>query len=172
MNIDGISDYMPQLPFYDLARSAPEWVAVNPSIGDWFNREMDLDLDADGWPNSLPPGYDLLLYLPLTNDLNGDSIWPLGQYRLTWEGVGTVTIDEMDLVSQSGNTMIYERKASHGNGEVRVFVRETDSNDHVRNLHLDSPGYSTATSSVRPEFLADMSEYAMLKYENYDKYLD
>jgi len=168
MNIDQVNYYMSQLPFMDIARIRDKWIGVNPSTGDWFNQDLELDLDEHGWPRSLPAGYYLFLHLPLGVDDQGNSILPTGLYRLLYDGTGTIRVSGLELVADNGNEQILERRAGD-NSEIRVEIHATDPQDYLRNIRLELPGYAEATSRFHPSFLEGLRSFGLLRFLDWSR---
>ncbi len=124
----------------------------------WGNNWQDYSypVDAYGIPNSIPEG--TAPATKVTLDAPGD-------YVLTWEGTGSVSLDPVnnaDVVfvsedlSQSPYRRVYTKLSAIDEAELaRVFIDATDAQDPVHSIHLWAPGYEPATGTDPDSIFTD-----------------
>ncbi|WP_151718857.1 hypothetical protein [Gemmobacter serpentinus] len=137
LGLAGVNDWSVQQPFLDVMKTARPWTG---HIGDQWGG-MDHDalardgwLDADGWPNAMPPGISGIATLVLT-DLPEDAGAVAGHYILRWQGKGTLRVEgraENQRPEAGGIGFDY----TPGEGAVIVTLTEIDVTDPIRNLSL------------------------------------
>lgn len=98
-NLDGVTDYSPQLPFTDLFLISREWFTqcqqgVDPgctSAKSWDTGEAaQLDTDAQGWVRSLPAPSAAPVYTSVATYWDLPQEFPSGRYVVLYEGRGTI----------------------------------------------------------------------------------
>lgn len=160
MNIDYLTYYQTQIPFRDIAHNSNDWVRVNPGLGIYHDTTHPLSLDAYGYPTELTDGWQVYA-LAITDS----SVLPTGNYRLSWTGSGTVTITGTgtSLVSSGSNERIYNLSGS-ASGQLRVYITATTQGNHVQNIRLEMPGYSSATSRFYDDFADELAQFGVLRF--------
>jgi hypothetical protein len=162
-NLTAITDYSRELPFVDVFRMARTWI---PQIqgGSW-GQGPALQLDANGWIQSLQPGqYAETIFLD--NALDDHADFPAGQYTLLYDGEGTIQFDlqSATIVSQTPGRMVVN-VASAQNG-VYLMVMATNPANYLRNIRFIMPGCESTylTSPFNPQFLQRLGGYKVLRY--------
>lgn len=128
------------LPGQDMTQHAHSWgfEQNGKSISD---EPGNIAVDADGWPVSLTLAdgsqADALYTKVMTSAV--PEAYEVGEYTLTFDGEGSIEIDNADVLSQSasGLTLYYP-----GSGALTVRITHTDPNNtgnYVRNIQLLRP---------------------------------
>ena len=124
-------------------------VAFAPIIDGAFSADANqyVPMDAQGWPTSmtLTDGRTADQYWSIIgggrylDEINGPLILPAGQYELTWEGEGTISVSNTTVVVESNNAMTVDYQ---GVGELVVILDDTDpqgTGNYIRNISLVRP---------------------------------
>ncbi len=157
-NLDGFVYWSPQLPTIDQFKKAGGWFTqcsypqdagckdfTNGASG-WDTLEQSkMDVDANGWPNSLPNANDTNVKYRKVSALmfqgNG-RIQAAGKYIVLYEGSGTIeysmagtkvaaeSAPGRDVVSVTNNT----------DSGLLVSITKTDPANHLRNVRILPPG--------------------------------
>ena len=153
------STEMPTVDFFKRAsnRAGSVWltqcdwgVACKDSTGmdiSWDTREQaQLDLDAAGWPKSLPAADSALKYRYVTTMLwrESDKI-PLGRWTVLYDGEGTLSYGQTGVTrnaaaSTSGRDVF---DVAAGANALNLTIRATDPNkngNYLRNIRVIAPG--------------------------------
>ena len=115
------------LPFIDLMKSSGAWVALNAQGA------VTLDLDADGWVRSLPPGQSATTRM-LTSVIH----YPAGRYLVRYKGKGTLGFSGATVVSRKpGEIVLDVTPGKHG---ISLGISATDPTDYLREIEIIMPG--------------------------------
>ena len=142
--LNGLADWSSQTPFLNLFKQARDWI---PQCGDgspagcpgFDTKENDrLNLDANGYPKSLPATNDnsvkyRRVETVLFADGNPESV---GRYIVMYDGEGTLTYSgakKDEAVSKPGTEVIDISKEA---GYVFLGISATNPNNHVRNIRV------------------------------------
>ncbi|WP_242058563.1 cellulose-binding protein [Microcoleus sp. FACHB-SPT15] len=142
--LNGLADWSSQTPFLNFFKQTREWI---PQCGDgspagcpgFDTKENDhLNLDANGYPKSLPATNDnsvkyRRVETVLFADGNPESI---GRYIVMYDGEGTLTYSgakKDEAVSKPGTEVIDISKEA---GYVFLGISATNPNNHVRNIRV------------------------------------
>lgn len=148
-NLSDWRDWSTEQPFIDLFKTSRGWIPQAPGVWDTGERAR-LDLDADGWPRSLPAAgatdvrYRSVATLLLTGaDLNATR--PGGEYVVLHDGEGTLAYGlgarRIDARSRPGRDVVQVDAANAGG--LLVAITATDPNrtgNHLRNIRVAAPG--------------------------------
>lgn len=148
-NLAGWSDYGTEQPFLDLFKSSRNWIPQAPGVWDTGERAA-LDLDANGWPRSLPVATSttvryrsLATLLVVGADLNG--VRQGGEHVVLYDGEGTLTYSlggaKIAARSRPGRDVI-NVDPNQGAG-VQISITATDPNgtgNYLRNIRVVPAG--------------------------------
>src|SRR5207244_1565544 len=128
-------------------------------------------LDQNGYPIGLGG-------LPAQGYAVGDAVftgngqhYPTGTYTLTFDGSGTIAIDDwvdpVQYVTQGGGlgqptNVNVSATAKLG---IYVVITSSDSTDYVRNIHLVMPGYQSTyqTQPFNSQYLSALQPFATVR---------
>lgn len=153
MQINLSSEGERQWIFANMLRTSEAWIFRDGmSAADAQTLAAQVQLDANGWPTSLPDGARMQMYAGYRTD---DSHYLHGVYVLTWEGSGFVELqstqndgkDEVTLLNDQAHGRIV-RLIQDSKKAVIVFVRSSDSTNPVRNMKLWAPAFDGAGLSL------------------------
>lgn len=129
--------------------------------------------DADGYPTSSLSGTgckfsdSIMLHMPQGSSLppNVPYPWPSGQYVLTYDGSGTVSISGPGItVSTSSPGRIVVNDTAPGD-VTSVSITSTDPTNYVHNIHvvLSSDASVYQTQPFQQRFLDALAPYSILR---------
>lgn len=168
MGLDGIHDWSTQYPFLNVMKSARPWLGhVNGQFGGFEASQLEDEgyLDEHGWPMELPEGVDKLESYLLT-DLPREAQYFTGQYRLTYEGSGTLRVGGRARNARYGDhevTFTFEP----GEGPVAVSILRTDPADHIRNIaivHQDHADLYDMGVTFNPRWVALIRDLRVVRF--------
>ena len=113
----------------------------------WFTAQSDkIQVDENGWPTTmtLTDGTQADMLFTSVMTATTPNAYEAGIYRLTFEGQGTLNIDNADMVAVGDNE--YEVYYA-GEGAITVQILATDpmqQGDYLRNIRLLRPGTAEA----------------------------
>ena len=117
----------PQLPFIDLMKYSGAWIPSNAQDA------ATLDLDADGWIRSLPPGQSATTWM-----LTSVNHYPAGRYLVRYKGNGTLRFSGATVVSQKPSEIVLE--VTPGKHGISLGISTTDPADYLRDIEIIMPG--------------------------------
>lgn len=158
IGLNGLADWTVQQPFLNVMKTAREWTGHLPGqFGGWDHARLNAAgaLDANGWPLFIPPELTGISALMLT-DLPPDAGGVAGTYLVTWEGIGTLTLEgrAQDVVMADGQAQF---TFSPGEGLVSLTITATDRDDPIRNIVVvreDRAALLAAGEVFNPDWLA------------------
>ena len=168
MGLYGLSDWSTQQPFIDVMKTARDWVGHLP--GQWGGVSAEElraggHLDADGWPQSLPPQVERIEALLLTDQPEA-AAHLRGSYRVTWQGRG-----EIELTGRARRVRMGEGEASFdyepGEGSVGISIAAVDAADPVRDIHViraDLLPLHEVGALFNPDWLARIRDLRSLRF--------
>lgn len=167
VNLPGLFNYEPCIPFVALHRQTGGWTAANPGTTNPWEGDFELQLDEDGWPIL---GED---EAARTSVLAGwGNTKPAGHYTVKWAGTGTVTTDwhEDDIISSTSNSFVVDMPAGDTNN-FTVRIDSSDDADPVRDVEIYAPGYdgSAGEPTFHPDFLSMMGEFKLVRMMNWQR---
>ncbi len=150
INLAGLCDWNSELPFVDVFRETRQWVSQR--AGEGWGKGPELELDENGWVKKLEE--DCWAEVPLCTIPDGH--YPAGIYTVMYDGKGKLEFGNAKIVSEQDG--IIEIDVDAKNGSFWVRIKETDSQDYIRNIRVYLPGYASETSRAEtgiwnPEFL-------------------
>ena len=175
MNLDDITYYSDAFVFSDAMKmSSPSWYVTSAqhpdltSIPNVTQPPMDQNDYPVGLGNLPSQGYGLATYI-FTND--GDH-YPTGTYTLTFDGRGTVEIENFtapeQVFSQNGGlgTPFNVSIPTATNGGIVVAITSSDPADYVRNIRLVLPGLQSTyqTQPINPQYLSALKGFSYLRF--------
>ncbi len=186
LNVSGLTYFSTAIPTIDVMKRASAWLTQCASTktcanfaagaGSWDTlEEAALDLDADGYPKSLPADDDLSLkFRKVTTMLSSSGSLPAGRYIVAYDGAGTITYGgaavKSATASKPGRDVV-----DLGSGSTASFwltIAATQPGNHLRNIRVYLPG--GACASNLQTFAADAascggSKGAFVPFESFPK---
>ena len=122
--------------FADLMKTSNNW-----NTGDLANTTFD----ANDWPTFIRPGQSIgtNVRLPVGNRAPH---YPLGQYTMTWEGLGTFNLSGagdnqfVSATNPAGGTRAYN--ATTQGQQIFLRINTVDTTNPLRNIRILMPGYA------------------------------
>ncbi len=151
-----------QWAFANMLRAGEAWIyAPGASAAEAQTLANTIQVDAAGWPLSLPSGTGMQL---LTGYRTGENTFLHGVFVLTWQGSGTVELqssrndglNEVVLLNDQQNGRFIRVIKDPTKAAPIVFVRSSDPANPVRAMRLWAPAYDgagldlTAASDLAP----------------------
>jgi hypothetical protein len=164
INLSEIAYHSREWVFVDAVRSARRWVSTD-SDGVPFDTGLTVVTDANGWP-ILQAGQSAQTLL-LTNKAG----YPAGQYTVTFDGTGTLAFefDASNVQVTGPGTMTFDVNVASDNG-ILMRIVSSDPIDHVRNIRVWLPGFSSATaSSFHPLFIQRLQPFGVIRFMDWQK---
>jgi hypothetical protein len=152
MNLADYSYYTTNHPFTDVAKQSP-WVA---------GYESTIELDSEG--NLTEVSGTAIKNIFLVNDEK----YPLGEYRIEWEGAGTVALASnggtQTLTGSGAGWKTYNVSATSVSG-LGLSVSSFDSGNPTRNVRILAPFTDTlSTDRFRKGYLDDLQGIGVLRF--------
>jgi hypothetical protein len=138
--LDGVSWYTSYSPFVDVVKLM-RW----NNVGSW---------DANGYPTSARVGATVSGWAGYDNGIN----WPDGDYVLTWEGTGDVTVIQNATLKSQDLTSNPKRRVYTVNTGVHAVMIQVNSFP-ATNIHVYLPGLENHNSMWNPEYVAYMEPF-------------
>ncbi len=135
LGLAAVNDWSPQQPFLDVMKTARPWIGHLPGQwGGWDHGRLAAEgyLDADGWPNAIPPELTGIATLILT-DLASEAGAVAGRYDLTYNGRGTLDVGGRANVTQTTPGHI-SFDYTPGDGAVIITLTAIDAGDPIRDI--------------------------------------
>ncbi|MES1257545.1 MAG: fibronectin type III domain-containing protein, partial [Acidobacteriota bacterium] len=162
-NLSELTDYSRELPFVDVFHAARTWIPQQQGAA--WGQGPALQLDANGWIQSLQPGQYAETIL-LDNALDDQAHYPTGQYTLLYDGDGTIDFDlqSATIVSQTAGRMVVAVPA--GQNGVFLRVMATNPANPIRNIRFIMPGFEATyqTQPFHPVFLQRLQSFKVLRF--------
>ena len=168
MNITTPSYYDFMIYFNDVTRHGSDWISHNPEERAVWDDERLLPLTTDGYPASLEADQAARMIVFLDSD-----IAPRGDYTLTWEGSG-----EISLVIDFGQPILFNNSAEKrqivnvdpAEKELHLFVviTTTDPADPIRNVHLYLPGTDENSPRFTSWFLERLAPFNPIRFTDWN----
>lgn len=152
INLNGIADWHPNLPFANVFKQARPWHPVP--------QDSKLDLDEKGWIKSLKPGQKAGSYVMSSGN------YPEGDYLFTYDGRGKVELggDPMKVVGRNENGTLFHITPKKF---VAVDIIETDPKDPVRNVRLYLPSVAKKKGgfpTFNPEYVQYLRGFNVIRF--------
>lgn len=170
INLEAVVDFSAVYPFTDFFKQSRPWISASQSVFDTDDAEL-LDLDADGWVQSLPPcnaGNPQQFCIARTVINSAGAAYPSGRYLVLYDGSGTISygIGAQKQVAESvpGRDVIEVDGSS-------IWLLDITSTaappNHLRNIRVLAPGFDPAAAAVptfHPDFLAELAPYRAIRF--------
>ncbi len=169
-NLESVVEFAAAYPFTDFFKQSRPWIAASQTVFD-TGRADELDLDADGWVQSLPPcnpGNPNQFCIARTTFNEAGAAWPGGQYLVIYEGQGQInyglgasrvvaaSVPGRDVVQVDGNSIW-----------TLDVVATGPAPNHIRNIRVLPPGFDPAVAPVprfHPDFVAELAPYRSIRF--------
>ena len=180
VNLSGIANWSPQLPFLDHFKSSRLWITQctksDPGCqGEWDTEEEELlDLDQAGWVKSLPKPEDSPQYTRVSASLLRGlaNQFPGGKYIVLYDGEGTLeygmSANKDEAASGSGRDVIDVDSSSSAG--ILITIAATDPNktgNYIRNIRVvaaDAESAYRRGEIFNPAFLAKINKFRSLRF--------
>jgi hypothetical protein len=165
--LNGFSYYSTEVPFKDLAFQNTGWAATPVVFGGTCT---PVAVDGDGYPTASLTGtgceYSEWLMLHMPTPPPGTTIYPAGEYELTYEGTGTITVGWDASDQQNISPGLIEFDVSDPSSGILLDITSTDPSDYLRNIHVflvtDASTYQT--EPFQQAFLNELAPYQILRF--------
>ena len=166
-NLEAVEDFSVAYPFVDFFKQSRPWLTASQSVFDTDDADQ-LDLDEDGWVQSLPNcSADPQQFCFARTVINSsEAPYPGGQYLVLYEGTGSL--------SYSGGASLASstpgRDVVNVNGDsiwILTLTSTAPAPNHLRNLRILAPGFDPALAPVptfHPDFVAELAPYRSLRF--------
>jgi hypothetical protein len=159
LNLSGMSYYASEIATIDVMKRAGAWLTqcngtsgcANFAIGagTWDTKEQaSLNLDADGYPRTLPAAADSTLkYRKVTTMLSVNGVLPAGRYTVLYDGAGTLTYggNVMKQVSLSTAGRDVVDLAAGASTSFWLTITATTPGNYLHNIRVYLPGGACAS---------------------------
>jgi len=162
VNLLGLNYWNAASPFNDVARMGNRWISYPEGGGAWDD-QRDIPLTAEGYPASLLGDQNARTLIFTHNN----SIYPTGDYQLSWEGTGTLQIDGATQVHSAAGQATYQVSVPNGGG-LFLSVTDTSPSDPIRNIRMARPGTAPAQNPFYSDYAADLQNYGVLRYMDWN----
>jgi len=170
INLESVVDFAVAYPFTDFIKQARPWITASQTVFD-TDQAGQLDLDADGWVQSLPtcnPANPQQFCIARTVFNSSDARWPNGRYLVFYQGQGNIAygIGAQKVVAES----VQGRDVVQVNGQSIWTLDVTATGpapNHIRNIRVLAPGFDPANASVprfHPDFVAELAPYRSIRF--------
>ncbi len=166
INLTGVTYYHVAFPFLNVAGYDDRWISSGGTPGAWDDGRV-IPLTADRYPAQLAPDQDARSLIFTHNG----SIYPTGQYVLTWDGTGTIEIENgASLVSTDpvARRSVYE-VSNAANLGLLLYIRDTSPADPIRNVQVRLPGTEQSGSLFNPDYVADLEGYGVIRTMDWNR---
>ncbi len=176
MNLDLINPSATDDPFANVMEMAnAQWIVTSAKTPGtpWSISNVALPtMDQNGYPiglGNLPSqGYALDTFVFTNNKQN----YPTGTYTLTFDGSGTIVIndfvDPLQTFTQSGGTGQPQNVTISGTSPQGIVIAITSSSasDYVQNIRLVMPGLQSTyqTQPFNPQYLTALQPFSTLRF--------
>jgi len=169
-NLESVVEFAAAYHFVDFFKQSRPWVAASQTVFD-TGREAELDLDADGWVQSLPacvPGNPNQFCIARTTFNESFAPWPGGTYLVLYDGLGQInygigasknvaaSVQGRDVVTVDGNSIW-----------TLDVVATGPAPNHIRNIRVLPPGFDPALAPLprfHPDFVAELAPYRSIRF--------
>ena len=162
MNLGTLDYYSPTLPTIDLMKKAAPWMTQcnQYAYGNTCNgftgtarsydtlEEASLDLDADGWPRSLPAAGDTTRkYRSVATILISGGWQQAGKYVVRYDGSGTLAysgVGTKNAAQSSAGRDVLDVVAGNA-ATLTMSITATTPGNYIRNVRVYPPGGACAS---------------------------
>ncbi|MFG0306519.1 MAG: GC-type dockerin domain-anchored protein [Phycisphaerales bacterium JB040] len=162
INLAPAVDYQTAWTFVDIMKTAREWLPqTSEAPGGPWNTGAAISTDANGWPNALADGQAVSTLM--CREIDGR--YPGGRYVCLYEGNGFIDFAfDARVVSRAPGRI--ELDVTPSEDGVFMTIKETDPNDHIRNVRVIMPGFEDSYEEhpFHPDFLETLSPFTTLRF--------
>jgi hypothetical protein len=166
-NLEGVQDFSVAYPFTDFFKQSRPWITASQTVFDTDDAD-ELDLDAQGWVQSLPAcSADPQQFCFARTVINSSGArYPDGRYLVLYEGSGTLaysggaalvsTAPGRDVVDVDGDSIW-----------IITLTATAAAPNHLRDIRVLAPGFDPALAPVptfHPDFVAELAPYRTLRF--------
>lgn len=158
INFSAVNDWNTELPFTDQFKMSRKWISQRKGAG--WGQGPKLDLDRHGNVLRLEPDCyaETVLFIA-----DKPFVYPEGQFSLLYEGKGRLELTHARIISQGPGKITFEPVGD--NKSVFLQLRETDPEDHVRNIRVYFPGIDPEQPGLfRQQFLERWAGMRVLRF--------
>ncbi|MFN8337898.1 MAG: T9SS type A sorting domain-containing protein [Saprospiraceae bacterium] len=156
-----------EMPFADLTKQASQWLDEELKPIDLDSAEFEA---VTGYPSKIPIHYQgEYIKLKRIVCLDNGGIHPSGDYVLSFEGSGDVTIEGEDIDSETiinTNRKVYAITPKK-KGEIILVINHSVQDDPVRDISLMLPGTDKEADLFNPAFLEKLSPFTTIRFLNW-----
>jgi hypothetical protein len=176
INLAGVNYFASEQPFLNSFVTAERWITHSAAAWD-TNEEKYLNLDANGWPNSLSSineptaqqfdSLGVLFLLGMPDTTNGN--YPAGQYIVLYEGQGTLNYgSDAALVRRSPGRDVITVSPSNKGIDLRIVATDPHhTGNYLRNIRVVTAANETAAKAgqiFNPAFLQLIRNFRALRF--------
>jgi hypothetical protein len=159
INLAGPADWMTELPFVDVFRTARPWISQKKGAG--WGQGPELALDEFGWVKRLEPG----CYAEAMLCTISGGHFPSGVYTVLYGGEGRLTVGKSAKLkdTQPGRLLI---EVDSSRGGFSLQLQETHAANPIRNIHVIMPGFEQTWQKdpFHPAFLKRWQGFACFRF--------
>lgn len=164
INLGALVSWGEQIPFVDVFKMSSPWTLHSDTS---FSKQAAPALDANGWVAHLEPGE----YAETTIFTGSTGHYPSGQYTLTYQGKGTLTVSGagVTVIDSAPGRILLQVEAqpvSVRNNGIQIRETNFDPAAPIRNIHLLLPGYAAEPrgNPFNPSFLAVLRPFKVIRF--------
>ena len=162
INLAGVSYYAPATPTFDLMKKAAPWITQcnQYAAGNTCNsftgtassydtlEESSIDLDASGWPRTLPAANDTTKKFRSVSTIVLSGGWQqAGEYIVRYDGAGTLTYNGVatkNVAKSTAGRDVIEVVNTNTSGLIMAITATTPGN-YLHNVRVYPPGGACAS---------------------------
>lgn len=157
-NLMEVRDWSTDFPFLNFFYKSRKWI-IGIQFGTW-DTGIAPTMDSLGNLLSLPGSTYVARCVMF-------SAWrPVVDFDLTWTGSGTITINGATVKSSSPNHIVFTPNAS---GNTWFDLSAVDPTNPPKNFVIKRVDQLALTGLFNPDFLADMSKYACIRFMDWSQ---
>ena len=159
INLAGPADWMTELPFVDVFRTARPWISQKKGAG--WGQGPELEIDEFGWVKRLEPG----CYAEAMLCTISDGHYPAGTYTVLYEGEGKLDFAKNATIKQAEpGRILIDVDSSRGGFSLQLL--ETNPENPVRAIHVIMPGFEQTwrEDPFHPVFLKCWKGFACFRF--------
>lgn len=161
-NIGGLVDFNTANPLVNIAKMSRPWI---PHLsGVTFDTGEALDLDSDGYVQSIPTGADpetyrsVLMFWAAHESLGGDWVF-------TYDGEGTIVGNSMTVTSQVPGRIEFTITPTAPNDNNFWFeIQAVTQGNHPRNFKVVRPADESNTATYTSEYIDSLKIFQTIRF--------
>lgn len=172
-NLHVLADWSSEYTFSNAFKQSRSW--MTQANGIWDSKEQaDLDLDANGYPRSLPASNDWSVQYRWVTTLMFNGIeghYPAGEYIVLYDGTGTIeySLDaSKDFADSVQGRDVLNVVPGKTNAGISLSIKDTDpfnTGDYIHNIRVIMPGMDEHNpQTFHPTFLENIENYKVLRF--------